>query len=98
MLITILIAAVLQDTAAPHPHVLRPSRLTPCREPDGRIRLACLPTGTVRAMPSGTTTEKENPGVCASPSKRSLRSDLSIRENMKTGPCVAHDHKPAPSE
>lgn len=32
--------------------IVQTSPGTPCREADGRIRIGCLPDGTVRALPS----------------------------------------------
>ena len=50
MLLSFLLALIGDPTTK----VRRPLRVPPgtaCRQPDGRIRLGCLPPGTVRALP-----------------------------------------------
>lgn len=50
MLLSFLLALI----GDPATKVRRPPRVPPgtaCRQPDGRIRLGCLPPGTVRALP-----------------------------------------------
>lgn len=69
MLLSFLLA-LIGDAAT---KVRRPPRVPPgtaCRQPDGRIRLGCLPPGTVHALPQQVPGPKPTAHATAVPSQR----------------------------
>jgi hypothetical protein len=59
MLTVFLITVAALDHAGSRRPVPRANPNSACREPDGRIRLGCLPAGTLRAFPSAKVLSKD---------------------------------------
>jgi hypothetical protein len=58
MLTVFLITVAALDHTGSRRPVPRANPNAACREPDGRIRLGCLPAGTLRALPSAKAAGK----------------------------------------